>query len=41
MGGGYYRTGDIGRRDADGYITYIGRSDDVFKSSTTRSRPSS
>ena len=26
MGGGYYHTGDIGRRDADGYITYIGRS---------------
>jgi acetyl-CoA synthetase len=39
MGGGYYRTGDIGRRDADGYITYIGRSDDVFKSSDYRISP--
>ena len=25
MAGGYYRTGDIGSRDADGYITYVGR----------------
>ncbi|WNI18553.1 AMP-binding protein [Actinacidiphila sp. ITFR-21] len=39
MGGGYYRTGDIGRRDADGYITYIGRSDDVFKSSDYKISP--
>ncbi|MFF0017472.1 AMP-binding protein, partial [Streptomyces sp. NPDC005374] len=29
MAGGYYRTGDIGSRDADGYITYVGRADDV------------
>jgi len=33
MAGGYYRTGDIGARDADGYITYVGRADDVFKAS--------
>ncbi|WP_433893483.1 AMP-binding protein [Streptomyces sp. CA-111067] len=39
MGGGYYRTGDIGSRDADGYITYIGRSDDVFKSSDYKISP--
>ncbi|MBM9506965.1 AMP-binding protein [Actinacidiphila acididurans] len=39
MGGGYYRTGDIGRRDADGYITYVGRSDDVFKSSDYKISP--
>jgi acetyl-CoA synthetase len=39
MGGGYYRTGDIGRRDADGYITYIGRADDVFKSSDYKISP--
>ncbi|MFI0938198.1 AMP-binding protein [Streptomyces sp. NPDC021020] len=39
MGGGYYRTGDIGRRDTDGYITYIGRSDDVFKSSDYKISP--
>lgn len=37
--GGYYRTGDIGSRDADGYITYIGRCDDVFKSSDYKVSP--
>lgn len=30
---GRYRTGDIARRDSTGCITYIGRSDDVFKAS--------
>nr|WSX76152.1 AMP-binding protein [Streptomyces sp. NBC_00899] len=39
MGGGYYRTGDIGSRDADGYITYVGRADDVFKSSDYKISP--
>ncbi|KIF77499.1 AMP-dependent synthetase [Streptomyces sp. 150FB] len=39
MAGGYYRTGDIGARDAEGYITYIGRSDDVFKSSDYKISP--
>ncbi|MQS36018.1 AMP-binding protein [Streptomyces katsurahamanus] len=39
MTGGYYRTGDIGSRDADGYITYIGRSDDVFKASDYKISP--
>lgn len=24
MSGGYYHTGDVASRDADGYITYIG-----------------
>jgi acetyl-CoA synthetase len=37
--GGYYRTGDVAHRDADGYFTYIGRSDDVFKSSDYRLSP--
>jgi acetyl-CoA synthetase len=37
--GAYYRTGDIARRDGDGYITYVGRSDDVFKSSDYRISP--
>ncbi|MET9373869.1 AMP-binding protein [Streptomyces sp. NPDC002992] len=39
MAGGYYRTGDIGSRDAEGYITYIGRADDVFKSSDYKISP--
>ncbi|MEU3462061.1 AMP-binding protein [Streptomyces sp. NPDC006733] len=39
MADGYYRTGDIGSRDADGYITYVGRSDDVFKASDYKISP--
>jgi acetyl-CoA synthetase len=39
MAGGYYRTGDVARRDADGYLTFIGRSDDVFKASDYRISP--
>ncbi|CAM5361793.1 AMP-binding protein [Streptomyces abikoensis] len=39
MAGGYYRTGDIASRDADGYLTYVGRSDDVFKSSDYKVSP--
>ncbi|MGH3567985.1 MAG: AMP-binding protein [Pseudonocardia sp.] len=37
--GGYYHTGDVGSRDADGYITYVGRADDVFKASDYRISP--
>ncbi len=37
--GGYYRTGDEARRDADGYIHFVGRGDDVFKSSDYRISP--
>ena len=37
--GAYYRTGDVASRDAEGYITYIGRADDVFKSSDYRLSP--
>src|SRR5574337_960783 len=36
---GYYRTGDVAARDADGNITYIGRADDVFKCSDYRISP--
>ncbi|MFG2497910.1 AMP-binding protein [Streptomyces sp. NPDC048441] len=39
MADGYYRTGDIGSVDADGYLTYVGRSDDVFKSSDYKVSP--
>jgi acetyl-CoA synthetase len=39
MAGGYYHTGDIASRDADGYLTYIGRTDDVFKSSDYKISP--
>jgi acetyl-CoA synthetase len=35
----YYRTSDVAARDADGYYWYIGRADDVFKSSDYRISP--
>ncbi|WP_097459773.1 AMP-binding protein [Mangrovitalea sediminis] len=36
---GYYRTGDVARRDEKGYLWYVGRADDVFKSSDYRVSP--
>jgi acetyl-CoA synthetase len=34
-----YRTGDVVQRDAEGYLTFVGRSDDVFKASDYRISP--
>ncbi len=39
LAGGYYRTGDVASRDTDGYLWYVGRADDVFKSSDYRISP--
>jgi acetyl-CoA synthetase len=39
MRDGYYHTGDVASIDADGYYTYVGRSDDVFKASDYRISP--
>ena len=37
--GGFYHTGDLVARDEDGYITYVGRTDDVFKASDYKISP--
>jgi acetyl-CoA synthetase len=37
--GAAYRTGDVAAIDDDGYLTYVGRADDVFKSSGYRISP--
>jgi acetyl-CoA synthetase len=39
MRDGYYHTGDVASRDEQGYITYVGRADDVFKASDYRISP--
>jgi acetyl-CoA synthetase len=39
MRDGRYHTGDVASRDADGYLTYVGRTDDVFKASDYRISP--
>ncbi len=36
---GYYHTGDVAWRDEDGFIWYVGRTDDVIKSSGYRIGP--
>jgi acetyl-CoA synthetase len=39
MRDGVYHTGDVARRDDDGYLTFVGRTDDVFKASDYRISP--
>jgi acetyl-CoA synthetase len=39
MAGGFYHTGDVAGRDEDGYITFVGRTDDVFKASDYKISP--
>jgi len=39
MSSGHYHTGDTASRDEDGYYFYVGRNDDVFKSSDYRISP--
>jgi acetyl-CoA synthetase len=36
---GFYHTGDIASCDSDGYLTYVGRADDVFKASDYKISP--
>ena len=37
--GGVYHTGDVASRDERGYVTYVGRADDLFKASDYRISP--
>lgn len=39
MAGGWYHSGDVVTVDADGYLTYVGRTDDVFKASDYKISP--
>jgi acetyl-CoA synthetase len=39
LAGKYYQTGDIMSQDADDYLTFVGRADDVFKASDYRISP--
>jgi len=36
---GYFHTGDVAVRDAEGHITFVGRTDDIFKSSDYKVSP--
>jgi acetyl-CoA synthetase len=36
---GYYHTSDVATRDADGFLTFVGRTDDVFKASDFKVSP--
>src|SRR5258708_30695502 len=37
--GPFHRTGDVVSKDDEGYLTFIGRADDIFKSSDYRLSP--
>ncbi|MCL2525559.1 MAG: AMP-binding protein [Coriobacteriia bacterium] len=39
LGGSYYNLGDMAWRDIDGYLTFVGRNDDVIKASGYRIGP--
>lgn len=39
MADGYYHTGDVASVDEDGWITYVGRTDDLFKASDYKISP--
>lgn len=39
LGGSHYGTSDVASRDAEGYFWFVGRTDDVFKSSDYRISP--
>ncbi|AMB59716.1 AMP-binding protein [Microterricola viridarii] len=39
MRGGFFHTGDVASRAADGTLTFIGRTDDIFKSSDFKVSP--
>lgn len=39
LGGSHYGTGDVASRDAEGFYWFVGRTDDVFKSSGYRISP--
>ncbi|WEO78876.1 AMP-binding protein [Cryobacterium sp. SO2] len=36
---GFFHTGDVANRDENGYLTFIGRTDDIFKSSDYKVSP--
>lgn len=36
---GYFHTSDVASRDADGFLTFVGRTDDVFKASDFKVSP--
>ena len=39
MAGGFYHTGDVATRDETGCVTFVGRTDDVFKASDYKNSP--